>query len=363
MGLPLLLAGGVLWLAMQHQDSAGGYRAALTPIRGHGYAVVASDVDALLRKEAPFARGGRTSLRLTASTDHGPAFLGLAPARDVARYLAGVPYLQVNQVRIARGPLPVAAVPVTGVAGPPALPAEQSFWLPGSGVGTLEWRPYEHRGEQLALVVMDPAARTPLRVDVTAHLQPEWIGTTTVGLLVLGSILVLIAIAALAWPARSREIIYVVPQTQVPELAAQLGLSVPTEPIPAMAGSVPVEQRTPGQREPEAATKPVTAVPATTVAASAAPGPAAPASASASPEPADAAPAPPDPAGSVPDTFDPGPADTVELALATPEPVSAAPVSAAPVSATPVSSAPAAGDGRQRPSPPDLEWPPRTPLR
>jgi hypothetical protein len=80
---------------------------------------------------------------------------------------------------------------------------------------------------------MDPAGRAPLTVDITAHVQPEWVGTTTVGLLVLGGILVLIAVAALAWPGRSREIIYVVPPAQVPEVAAHLGVPVPPEPVPA----------------------------------------------------------------------------------------------------------------------------------
>jgi hypothetical protein len=305
LGLPLLLAGGVLWFAMQHQHPAGGYQASLDTITAGGYAVVASDVDALLRSEAPFARGGRTSLRLTARTDAGPAFLGLAPATDVARYLAGVPYLQVNQVRIARGPLPVSTSAVGGIGRPPALPADQPFWLPGSGVGTLEWRPYEQRGEQLALVVMDPAVRAPLTVDVTAHVEPEWIGTTTVGLLVLGTILILIAVAALAWPARSREIIYVVPPAQVPELAAQLGLAVPIPPepapvpppaVPSVASSAP-EPRTPEPRAPEPADEPVSAarVPAQPAPAEAAPAEAAPAEAVAAEagEPG-AAPRPPD---------------------------------------------------------------------
>jgi hypothetical protein len=231
-GLPLLLAGGVLWFALQHQDAAGGYRASLSTITTNGYAVVASDVDALLQREAPFARGGQTSLRLTAHTGTGPAFVGLARAAEVARYLAGVPYLQVEQVRLARGQLPVSGSPVPGTDAP-AVPGAQPFWLAGSGVGTLEWSPGEVRGEQLALVVMDPQGRGRLTVDMTAHVRPEWIGTTTVGLLVLGTTLVLVAVAALAWPSPSREIIYVVPPAQVPEIAAHLGVPIPP-PRPAV---------------------------------------------------------------------------------------------------------------------------------
>lgn len=258
-GIPLLLAGGVLWFAMQHQDPAGGYAAPLATIDIDGYAVVASDVDALLRREAPFARGGRTTLRLTARTDTGPAFVGLARAADVARYLAGVPYAQVDRVRLARGPLPVSTSAVTGAGRPLAAPAEQPFWLASSGAGALEWRPYERRGEQLALVVMDPAAGPARTVNLTAHLQPEWIGTTAVGLLVLGAVLVVVAVAALAWPRREREIIYVVPPAQMPEIAAHLGVPVPRlapDPDPDLGPDAPAQTEPAPQAQTEPAPDP-----------------------------------------------------------------------------------------------------------
>jgi hypothetical protein len=276
-GIPLLLAGGVLWFAMQHQDPAGGYSARVATISTDGYAVVASDVDGLLRREAPFARGGRTTLRLTARTETGPAFVGLAPAADVARYLTGVPYARVEQVRLARGPLPVSAAAVAGadVAGADralATPAEQPFWLASSGAGTLEWRPNELRGEQLALVVMDPAAAPAGAVDLTAHLHPEWLGSTAVGLLVLGAVLVVVAVAALAWPRREREIIYVVPPAQMPEIAAHLGVPVPrlaadprppaapaSIPAPAAPESDHPDPRTPDSGTPEPEVEPAAA--------------------------------------------------------------------------------------------------------
>lgn len=226
-GLPLLLAGAALWFAMQHQDPTGGYSARLSTVHTDGYAVVASDVDALLRREAPFARGGQTTVRLTARTAAGPAFVGLAPPVAVARYLAGVGYARVDEVRLARGPLPVVTVQVGGLAEPSGPPVEQSFWQASSPAGTLEWRPSELRDQRLALVVMHPQGQAPLTVDLTARIHPEWLDTTTFGLLVLGTVLLLGAIVALAWPTRPREIVYVVPPAQVPEIAAQLGIPVP----------------------------------------------------------------------------------------------------------------------------------------
>lgn len=160
LGVPVLFTGGGLWYAMQHRDG-GGYTATLSTVTTDGYAVVVTDVDGLLRREVPFARSGRTTLRLSGRTGSGPAFIGLGRAADVARYLSGVPYAQVEQVRLARGPLPVTTRPVEGQAEPPSTPHEQPFWLVSSGADgqPVEWAPAELRGEQLALVVMDPRAR------------------------------------------------------------------------------------------------------------------------------------------------------------------------------------------------------------
>lgn len=252
-GVPLLLAGGALWLAMQHRDADGAYRAPLVEINTSGHAVVASDVDALLRRDVPLARGGRTALRVNAQTGAGPAFVGLAPASDVAAYLADVPYAQVREVRLARGPLPVALTPVEGAGQPAGPPHEQPFWLAASGAGTVEWVPAELRDRQLALVVMARDGTAPLTVDLVAEVRPQWLGTTTFGALVLGAILVLAAVGTLAWPARPREIVYVVPPAQVPEIAAQLGVPVSTTPATEGRWWLPV----PHDRDPDPAPEPV----------------------------------------------------------------------------------------------------------
>jgi hypothetical protein len=238
-GLPLLLGGVVLWYAMQHQHPAGGYSAPLAPLTSTGHAVVASDVDALLRQGAPFARADQTTVRVNARTGTGPAFIGLAPATDVARYLAGVPYLRVEEVRLARGQLPVRSVEVAGLSAPSTAPYRQPFWLASSVSGALEWSPSELHGDQLALVVMHPDGQAPLAVEMTARVEPRWLASTTYGLLVLGSVLAAIGVAVLAWPTRPREIIYVVPPAQVPEVAAQLGIPVPRAALPPPVASAP----------------------------------------------------------------------------------------------------------------------------
>lgn len=229
-GLPLLLAGALLYAAWQHQDPAGGFTAPVSTVSVYGYAVVVPDVDGLLRRELPFARSGQTTLRLSAQTASGaPAFIALAPSGQTADYLAGIPHTQVEEVRLARGPLPVTTYPVEGGWPPGGPPAEQPFWVASSVDGTLEWRPHELRDRSLALVVMDPAGDEPLAVDLHARVTPHWLGTTTYGLLVLGTLLIVSAIAALAWPGRSRQVVYVVEPRQLPEVAAHLGVQLPAD--------------------------------------------------------------------------------------------------------------------------------------
>ena len=234
--LPLLLGGVTLWAAMQHRADDGSFTAPLAPIHTGGYAVVVPDVDALLRQEAPFVRGGETTLRFTARTTSGPAFIGLAPRAAVAHYLAGVGSAEVTRVRLARGGLPVTLTAQPGGA-PPSPPIDQTFWTVSSSSGTLFWSPSSVRGERLALVVMAPDARPTGDVSASAAMMPRWLDPTAWGLLILGTVAFLIGMVLLFWPRRQREIVYVVEPSQVPEIAARLGIS--TEPLAAALGGEP----------------------------------------------------------------------------------------------------------------------------
>ncbi|MEV0561055.1 hypothetical protein [Dactylosporangium sp. NPDC050588] len=105
--VPLGLAGGGLWVAMEHRAGDDTFTARLERLRSGGRAVVVPDVDALLRADAPFARGGQTTLSLSAVGSSGPLFIGLAPEAAVGRYLDGKVQARIDRVRLARGPLPV----------------------------------------------------------------------------------------------------------------------------------------------------------------------------------------------------------------------------------------------------------------
>ncbi|MEV4535886.1 hypothetical protein AB0J82_18885, partial [Asanoa sp. NPDC049518] len=255
-GLPVLLVGGALWTLMQHRDAGGAFSGSLEQVSTAGRAIVVPDVDTLLREDAAFVRAGDTRMRLTVQ---GETFLGLAPAASVRAYLAGAAYSRVDAVTVARGDLPVRVAPVDaeGLAGPAAsdvAPGTQSFWT-RQGSGTLEWTADEVEGREVSLVIMRVDATPGLTVDVRASATPGWLTPATWTLVTLGALLLAGGIVALAWPARRRDVVFVVDPSQVPEVSARLGgLEGPagpppvwpalpaaevSEPLPVLAGDEP----------------------------------------------------------------------------------------------------------------------------
>ncbi|HET9517860.1 MAG TPA: hypothetical protein VFO77_09060 [Actinoplanes sp.] len=221
-GLSALLAGAGLWTTMQHRDAGGAFTATLQNVATPGYAVVVDDLDALLDADASFVRVGDTRLRLTARTASGPAFIGIAPAGEVARYLDGVSHAAVDGVDIGTGALPVRSTRVAGSRAPGDLPSQQGFWQAGD-LGQLDLRPAQLRDRDVSLVIMNADAQPGMRLQATAEVRPGWLNTAAWASLLLGSILIFLGMMALAWPSRRRELVFVVDPSQVPELAKRMG--------------------------------------------------------------------------------------------------------------------------------------------
>ncbi|GLY01278.1 hypothetical protein [Actinoplanes sp. NBRC 101535] len=234
-GLPALLAAGGLWTVMQHRDPGGAFSGELQRLTVPGYALVVPDIDQLLRSDAPFARIGGTELRLSALTTNGPAFVGLAPSADAARYLDGVPFSQVGAVSVGTGILPVSATPVAGHRAPAGSPAGERIWT-RSGTGQLAFTPEELAGGPYSLIVMNTSGNPLSRLATVAEIRPGWMNSSTWGLFTLGTLLVMAGFIALTWPGRHREVVYVVEPSQVPELMHAIGAPLPLGPGPRHSG-------------------------------------------------------------------------------------------------------------------------------
>ncbi|NLU80113.1 hypothetical protein HCA58_17325 [Micromonospora sp. HNM0581] len=227
-GTTALLGAALLGLLTGHADPDGAFTARFETVQTPGHAVVVTDLDALVRREVPFARGGQARLRLEANTPDGPAFVGLAPAEEVQRWLADAPHAAVLRMSLTRGPLPVRLEQETPAAGPPptvpATPVAQTFWV-RAGYGVLEWNPGDLAGRRLTLVMARPDGGPGVTLDLRAELRAGWIAPATWGSLAGGTLLVILAALVLLRPVRPREVVIVVEPDQVPVLAGRLGIS------------------------------------------------------------------------------------------------------------------------------------------
>jgi hypothetical protein len=247
LALPVLAAGILGWWTMQHRSPDGAFHATITSIDAPNRVLVVPDLDALLRRDAPIARAERTTLRLST-----PGFIGIAHPADVAAYLAGTGYTAVDGLSLGRGPLPVRARNITAAGGEQlSKPQDQDFWVRG-GEGELVWTPAVDREQELALVIVAPEGSGP--ISLNASVTAGWLASTTWGLLILGPVLLLLGLAMLAWPARPREIVYImdpaVAASSLPALASgRTVIHVPTQPSALPAAQPPAEPVSPQVEE------------------------------------------------------------------------------------------------------------------
>jgi hypothetical protein len=247
LALPVIAAGALGWWTMQHRSPDGAFHATITAIEATGGVLVVPDLDAILRRDAPIARAERTTLRLVT-----PGFLGIAEPGDVAAYLARADYTAVEGLSLGRGPLPVRTRHITTGGEPLSKPQDQDFWV-RRGEGELRWTPAMDRDHQAALVIVAPEGSGP--VSLRASVSAGWLDSTTWGLLILGPVLLLLGLAALAWPARPREIVYVMDPamaaSSLPAFASgRTVVHVPTQPT-ALTAAPPAAEAAPAASAPE----------------------------------------------------------------------------------------------------------------
>jgi hypothetical protein len=176
LGLALAVVGVVLLLVTGRDGVFGGGEATLTTARY-----------ALVTEAAGLGGGGldatvRVRVRATAG---GPVFVGVAPATDVDRYLAGTGYDELVDVRLS--PLRATLVPSDGTRAP-APPAAGPRWTvsaSGPGEQTIDV-PVRVGGQRLVLMNADGTAG----VDVTAALsvRAPFLRRLGLGLLVAGAV-------------------------------------------------------------------------------------------------------------------------------------------------------------------------------
>jgi hypothetical protein len=175
LGLALAAVGMVL-LVLTGRDTAF----------GGGEAALSTDRCALVTEAAGLGGGGidaTVRVRVRA-TQGGAVFIGVAPAADVDRYLAGTAYDELVDVRLS--PLRATLVPSDGTRAP-APPAGGPRWTvsaAGTGEQTIDV-PVRDGGQRLVMMNEDATAG----VDVTAALsvRAPFLRRLALGLLVAGA--------------------------------------------------------------------------------------------------------------------------------------------------------------------------------
>jgi hypothetical protein len=154
---------------------------------GGGEATLSTARYALVSDAAGLGTGGvdATARVRVSATGGGPVFVGVGPTAAVDRYLSGVPYDEMVDVRIS--PLRATLVPTDG-AQAPARPADRPVWtVSASGPGERTIEVPVHAGGQ-RLVVMNADASEGVEVTAAVSLRAPFLRTLAIWLLVGGAV-------------------------------------------------------------------------------------------------------------------------------------------------------------------------------
>ena len=183
--------GGLLWANETQRDADGFFTTDEVELSTESYAI-ASDQIALGAEPGDWFPSGRLAtvrLEVTAA-NAAPVFVGIGPQADVEAYLDGVAHSQVSRITGEQA----TYRNIDGDA-EPALPADQTFWAVsavGEGTQTITWDLEQGRW---AAVVMDATAARGVTVDASAGADTELLGAIAFGLLAVGVVLLIAAIA------------------------------------------------------------------------------------------------------------------------------------------------------------------------
>lgn len=195
--LGLLAGGGIaLWVHATERGDDGYYSTDPQRLGSDGYALVSRPLDLTMGRSAWVPKDVATfRLRSEGATD---LFVGLAPTRDVRRYLARSSYTVVTDV--STDPFRATYRHVDGPRAP-ENPRTQDFWVATAREGLLEW---SIRGGEWSVVVMNVDASPGVTADVSVGVRTALLLPIGVALLVVGLLLGIAAAAMIRAATRRR---------------------------------------------------------------------------------------------------------------------------------------------------------------
>lgn len=190
--------GGLLWANETQRDADGYFSTDQFTLSSQSYAVTSSDVDLGAQPGDWFPSGRLATVRLEVEpTVDKPVFLGIGPSNEVETYLDGVAVSEVSHVGTDGR---VTYHNVSGTAAP-EVPVEQEFWVAsasGSGTQTLTW---DLEQGNWSVVAMNADASQGLTLETTAAADTDLLAWVAAGLIAVGVIIAVVAIAMIVGAA------------------------------------------------------------------------------------------------------------------------------------------------------------------
>ncbi|MGH3036808.1 MAG: hypothetical protein ACRDMU_06460 [Gaiellaceae bacterium] len=197
--LALLAGGGAGIWALGERDSSGYFTSSTHELSSSSYAIASESVD--VDEDVPGWFGDRfATARVEVSSDQ-PVFVGIAPASDVERYLAGAQHDQITDFEV--DPFSVTYRHVEGDA-QPAPPSDEDFWrveASGPGTQTITW-PLE-QGEWSA-VAMNADGSRDVTVEARFGARVSSLVWVAIAFLVAGALVLIGGAALIYYGARRR---------------------------------------------------------------------------------------------------------------------------------------------------------------
>ena len=202
--LALLAAGGAgLWAQTTQRDEDGFFTTGTQRFESPGFAIASEEVELFTDDDIPdwLDVGDLATVRVVATGTEPDAeiFVGIARARVVSDYLAGVAHSQI--VDTDWEPFDAEYRLVAGDR-VPAPPGEQDFWaasVEGAGTQTLLWELEQGR---YSIVVMNADAAEGVVFDASVGAKVGWLLPLVIGLLAGGAVLLGAGVTMLVFGAR-----------------------------------------------------------------------------------------------------------------------------------------------------------------
>ena len=194
---PLLIGGLVSAVLGAGDDPTVDGR--LGGVESSGYAVVSDTLD--VHWDFPFADRFDIELGVRSANPEATVFIGYGSAASVDAYLSGVPHTLVYDIGgEARSD---GEVEVPGSTAPEP-PGDQDFWVVRASGLDLQAIPLASGAGSYRLVVMNADGSQGVDVSFYGSITLPYLLPVGIGMLIVGSLLLVFAIALLVWAIRSK---------------------------------------------------------------------------------------------------------------------------------------------------------------